>query len=576
MKASDISYIYSRHNEFWSNKNLEMRAYSNAYRKKMFSESQASQLTTGDNDVIVETADGYGIIESYVSSLFPKAPAVVISDDATGEGDPKQAQAIVNRFLFDKFALIEQGLRYSLIFPYSGWKLGICNRKRIIDSVEVQPILPWDLITDQNATRWDQQRFVGHRYFLPLSEAKEKFGNKEYVGSNNYDYLETGNKTMTGKSGKSTDSYKLSTSNTKKIADSSTLLTYIEIVEMYDFQNDVLTFYSPHLKSADGVIETISPIPFRDPNGEAIAPIIPMYLGNDPQTPLQGSSTMGRIYSQLYEINAQRTALARFVRRDTRLYLARKGVLDEESKAAISQNIDNSIVEVDCPPDQAVSTLVQPFLNQAISPEVFRYNTIVKDDLNNSGILAPFARGGVTQGASATEISALTLYASSEVGRLSRFRDEAIEQMAEMYLMFIKILLDTQPVDAEKEIIVIDGQKFVLTPEAFDASFRIVSLDQGSTPLGAAAKRQRLLELTPMLLQLGIPKETMAEQLIREFELPTTLLDAVREAASAGANMPAPAGVPGPAEAATEGESAFVPVGGGGLAQNIREEGGLV
>lgn len=575
MKSNDIKYIYSRHNEFWDNQNLEMRAYSNAYKKKMFSESQASQLSTGDNDVIVETNDGYGIIESYVSSLFPKAPSVVISDDATGEGDPKAAQAITNRFLFDKFSLIEQGLRYSLVFPFSGWKLGICKRKRIIDSVDIQPILPWDLIVDQNAQRFDQQRFVGHRYFLPLSEAKAKFGNKDFIGSIHTDYLEIGNKTMTGKSGKSTDSYKLSTSNAKKSAGQTTLLTYVEIVEMYDFQNDVLVFYSPSLGSSDGVLDTVSPIPFRNPEGEPIAPIIPMYLGNDPQTPLQGASTMGRIYSQLYEINAQRTALARFVRRDTRLYLARKGVLDEESKAAISQNIDNSIVEVDCPPDQAVSTLVQPFLTQPISPEIFRYNSIVKDDLNNSGILAPFARGAVTQGASATEISALTLYASSEVGRLSRFRDEAIERMAEMYLLFVKILLDTQPATEPKEVIVVDGEKFVLLPESFDASFRIVALDQGSTPLGAAAKRQRMLELTPMLLQLGVPREVMAEQLIREFELPATLLEAVREAASAG-SAPMPAAAPTPAETATEGESAFVPVGGGGLAQNIRDTGGLV
>ena len=143
-----------------------------------------------------------------------------------------------------------------------------------------------------------------------------------------------------------------------------------------------------------------------------------------------------------------------------------------------------------------------------------------------------------------------------------------------MYLMFIKIILDTQPATAEKEVIVIDGEKYVLTPEAFDASFRIVALDQGSTPLGAAAKRQRLLELAPMLIGLGIPKQTIAEQLIREFELPATLLEAVREQASAGSNIPQPAGeAPAPG---AEAESAVVPVGGGSLAQGIRDTSGLV
>ena len=295
MKSSDIKVIFAAHKEYWENKQVEMKAYTSAYNKRMFSQSQASQLTTGDNDVIVETSDGFAIIESYISSLFPKQPSVIVSQDATGEGNEKSAQAIINRYLFDKFALIEQGLRYSLIYPFAGWKMGVCSRSRIIDSVEVKPILPWDMIIDQNATRWENQRFVGHRYFLPLSEAKEKFGNKEFVAADRVDYLETGSRSNTSKSSYSTDSYKLATQNVKKTGTQSTLLTYVEIVEMYDFQNDTLVFYSPSLKTADGVLDQVSPIPFRDGEDTPISPIVPMFLGTDPQVPLGGNSTMARI-----------------------------------------------------------------------------------------------------------------------------------------------------------------------------------------------------------------------------------------------------------------------------------------
>lgn len=569
MKPKDIRYVLSNHNDFWETKRLEMVAYANAYNKKMFSDSQPSQLTSGQNDVVVETNDGYAVIESYISSLFPKAPSVVITQDTTGEGDASTAQAITNRFLFDKFSLIEHGLRYALIYPYSGWKLGICDKNKVIDSVDVKPLLPWDLLLDQNATRWENQRFIGHRYYLPLSEAKDRFGNKDFTGAEKVDYLDNGPKSA--KNFVPYDSYKLSTSNTKNVAGSSTEFTYIEVIEFYDFQNDELTFYSPNLKTSDGVLDNVSPIPFRAPDGSALAPIVPMFLGTDPETPLKGNSTMGRIYSQLWEINSIRTFFARAVRKSTRVYLTRKGVLDEESKANISLNIDNSIVEIDAPYDQPIGSIIQALPNLPLDGDFYNYNNQVRADLDRGGILAPFTRGAPTQNATATEISAMSIYAQTEIGRLARFRDEGIEKLAEIYLMFIRILLETKPASDDPEVVVIEGEKKVLAPEDFDASFRIVALDQGATPISAAAKKQRLIELAPLLLQLGLDRRTLLEQIVRDFELPITLLDALRQS-EASAGLPttqpqAPAMQPQP--------EAEVPVGGGSVAEQLRNTAGF-
>lgn len=530
MKTKDIRYIVSAHEEYWEQQRLEMKAYANAYRKKMFSNSQASQLTTGNNDVVIETADGYAIIEAYISALFPRAPGVIIAPDATGTGNAPIAEAIANRFLFDKFALIEQGLRFSLIYPFAAWKMGISKRKKIIDSVDIRPILPWDIITDQNATRWENQRFLGHRYFLPLSEAKERFGNKEWVGAEKTDYLDTSRVPAQSKSYVPNDSYKLSTLATKKNEVASTLLTYVEIIEMYDFQNDELTFFSPTLKSSDGIVDVVSPIPFRDEEGDPISPIVPMYLGQDPAVPLRGNSTMGRLYSQLYEINSIRTFFARAVRKDTRIYLARKGVLDEEAKANISNNIDNSIVEVDIPMDTAVSTIVSPLINQGLTGDFYNYSAQVKVDLDRGNLLGAMGRGAPTGGTTpitATEAASIQLSLSSEASKLARFRDQAIEQIAKLYIMLIKILLDTKPASENPEVIIIDEDKVVLVPEDLEGSFRVVSQDAGNTPLSASIKKQRLLEMSSLLINLGLDRTALLETLIKEFELPASLAEAI-------------------------------------------------
>ena len=388
---------------------------------------------------------------------------------------------------------------------------------------------------------------------MPLSEAKERFGNKEWVGAERTDYLDNTRVPAQTKAFVPNDSYKLSTLATKKTDTTSTLLTYVEIIEMYDFQNDELTFYSPTLKSGDGIVDVVSPIPFRDEEGDPISPIVPMYLGQDPAVPLRGNSTMGRLYSQLYEINSIRTFYARAVRKDTRIYLARKGVLDEEAKANISNNIDNSIVEIDAPMDVAVGTIVSPLLNQGLSGDFYNYSAQVKIDLDRGNLLGAMGRGQPTGGTTpitATEAASIQLSLSSEAGKLARFRDQAIEQIAKLYIMFIKILLETKPAGEDPEVIVIDDEKTILTAEDLEGSFRIVSLDAGTTPLSSAVKKQRLLEMSGLLLNLGLDRTALLETLIKEFELPASLAEAIvppQPPQMPPEGIPAPPGTPSPA-----------------------------
>ena len=58
-----------------------------------------------------------------------------------------------------------------------------------------------------------------------------------------------------------------------------------------------------------------------------------------------------------------------------------------------------------------------------------------------------------------------------------------------------------------------------------DAKFKIVALDQSSTPLSEAIKRTNLVNLLPVLAQLGVPNNTIKEELIRIYDFPQSFLE---------------------------------------------------
>ena len=64
-----------------------------------------------------------------------------------------------------------------------------------------------------------------------------------------------------------------------------------------------------------------------------------------------------------------------------------------------------------------------------------------------------------------------------------------------------------------------------VTADALDHKFRYFALDQAATPLSKELKKRQLLELLPVLSQLGVPPEKIREEIVREFNLPDTFLE---------------------------------------------------
>jgi len=190
------------------------------------------------------------------------------------------------------------------------------------------------------------------------------------------------------------------------------------------------------------------------------------------------------------------------------------------------------VIEVDLSQGQTINDLMMPIPHNPVPAELERYAQIVDDDFSRGSVMAPFTRGQATQ-ATATEIQALAAYTASEVGRMSRSRDEAITGLAACYLTMIGTLMgdDVDVVRLNDEVVTIGADDML-------GDFDLYAEDSGNTPMSEAARKQEVERLTPVLQALGVPNEALLNMLVRTFELPPQL---VREAADAQSAMAAQA-----------------------------------
>ena len=512
--------IFTEHKNYWKDKSAELKKYKLAYETKFWKSQEF------DNSMIrVETADTFAYVEGFISSLFSKTPAVVIGKDiaATG-GDAALAQAASNRFLYNQREQLEIASRLALIYDFSAIKLSPTTSDEMLDKVAIKSLPCWEVVLDRDATCNEDMRFIGHTYFLNMVEAKEKFGAKKYVAVPKTDYFNE----------EASKSY----SKSKEYMDLPDDYLYIEILELYDIIHDEVYFWSPNYTSGDKLLLK-SEIPVRTYNDKPLSPIVPLFFARVPSRPMEGISAVSRVYDQMYEKNILRTYWANSVRRDSRQYLYREGALDEESLAKVTAGIDGAMIAVD---NDNLDGIIKAVGVEPISSNFDRYLAFIEQDINRGSILAPFSRGEATK-ATATEITALAQYSASEIGKMARDRDGAIESIVNCYLRQLVLLCE----EGEKAILEVDGEGKVITPDDLEGKFRINALDQGSTPLSDAMKKQNLMSLIPTLQGLGVSSRSILEEIVRAYELNKSFLEVEEVAATAASAALAPA--PGPSSA---------------------------
>ena len=511
-----IQIVYQEHKTYWREKAGELKRYKDAYETSFWKDQAL------DNTMIrIETSDAFSYIEGFIASLFTKTPSVIVGDDiaATG-GDAKLAQAASNRFLYTQREQLEIASRLALIYEYSALKLCPQDSNEMLDKVSIEAIPCWEVIVDRDASDEKTSRFIGHNYFITLPEARKKFGNKKFTPVPKQDYFDSYN-----------DRSNLYDDSLANLPDD---YLYVEIVELYDLLYDEVYYWSPNYSGGDKVLDR-SPIPIRTYNDNPLPNITTLYYSRCPSKPMDGLSALARIYDQIYEKNILRTYWANAVRRDSRQYLYKEGSFDEEQLAKITAGIDGAMIGVD---EDSLSGLIQQVGVEPISSNFDRYLAYIEQDINRGSILAPFSRGEATK-ATATEITALAQYSASEIGKMAREKDQALEHITEIYIRLLDLLAD----EGETAVLDVEGEARVITPTDLDGKFRINALDQGSTPLSDAMRKQNFLALLPTLQGLGVPPEKIKEELIRMYELPKDFLEVIEQ-------PPAPVASPSAADQA--------------------------
>ena len=517
-----IQIIYSEHRDYWQDKAGELKRYKDAYETK-FWESEAYDQTM----IRVETSDAFAYIEGFIASLFTKTPAVVIGADiaATG-GDPKLAQAAANRFLYEKREQLEIASRLALIYDYAAVKLCPEDSNEMLDKVSIQAIPCWEVIVDRDAPSQEESRFIGHNYFMTLVEAKQKFGAKNFTPIPKQDYFDEYTSRSNAYTGEAYN-------------DLPDDYLYVEIVEIYDMLYDEVYYWSPNYSEGSKLLER-APIPIRTYNDNGLPNISLLYYSRVPSKPMEGLSALARVYDQIYEKNILRTYWANAVRRDSRQYLYKEGAFDEEQLAKITAGVDGAMIGVDT---DTLTGLIQPVGVEPISSNFDRYLAYIEQDINRGSILAPFSRGEATK-ATATEITALAQYSASEIGKMAREKDQTLESVTNIYIRLLDLLAD----EGETAVLDVEGEARVITPKDLEGKFRINALDQGSTPLSDALRKQNLISLIPTLQGLGVQSRSILEEIVRAYELPKDFLEPPEPLPEA----PTPSSAPAPSAADVE------------------------
>lgn len=492
-----VRAIYQNHKNYWKNSASLMRKLKNTYETKQFED-----ITFDPTNIRVEIADGYAFIEGYIASLFSKFPAVEVGKDSVRKGNDAVVKALANRWLYDQRQVLENASRLALIYPNSFFKLAPRESSIIFDRVSVRPVPPWEIIVDNDASKWSEQRYVGHVYWCPVSKAKGIFGSKKYNAVVKADYFEQ-------------DAHPYKTAQDEDIPDE---YKYIEVVELYDLIYDCMYIWSPNYSAGEKLLDEVSPIPVRTYDDTPLPPIVPLYYSRIPDSPMEGYSSLYRIYDQIFEKNIVRSFWANAIRRDSRQYLYKEGQIDEDALAKITAGVDGAMIAVDA---DSLDGLIKVVEVPPLSTNFDRYLAAIESDLQRGSVLAPFTRGEATK-ATATEVAALANYTASEIGKMARERDEAIELMSQIYIRMLVDLLKSE--DAEDTVIA-DGEVFRVTAEKLEGKFRFAASDQSNTPVASVMKRNELIQLLPVLQGLGIDPTKIKEQVIRQFDLPKSFAE---------------------------------------------------
>lgn len=286
------------------------------------------------------------------AALYPRAARVVVMPDYAGKGDAKKAQAVLNEWMMRKHMqdLVLFSILQILIGGYCGFKVGFePGTGRPVDRTQILVVPYWEVMLDRQITCIGQERFYGHKYFLPKVQVEQRYNLKDLRGMPKLEpsAMIGGPGGQVGPAGGIVNDNQMNArigAGANPTADGE----WVEVLEWYNLVDPVTTRRGNTYKGRMEVYVlgqaelsqkplVVEAMPFASPDGKALAPIRPCIFAHRPFHPFQPISILDRVMPQIREINLFVTSLAEQARRST----ARKGWIRE---GAFNDNAEQGLM----------------------------------------------------------------------------------------------------------------------------------------------------------------------------------------------------------------------------------------
>lgn len=252
------------------------------------------------------------------------------------------------------------------------------------------------------------------------------------------------------------------------------------------------------------------------------------------------------------EINRARQGLREHRRAARPKTVARKGVLEDDDKANITQSKAHAVIELQgLPEGMKVEDALMAFPGPQIDPNLYDTNAAYEDMLRVVGVQE--ANMGTTSGATATESS---IAEGSRMTSVSSIIDDLDEFLTDIARTAGQILFAETDEPRVKEIV---GPGAVWPQMSREQIAKEIFLDVEAASTGRPNKQQEIQNATqmmPLLLQIpGLSPEWLAREMLRRLDDRVDLTDAFAagvpsiQAINAAKPMPGPGG---PAEPGNE------------------------
>lgn len=368
------------------------------------------------------------------------------------------------------------------------WKSIPHKEKRVVkDCPFVERLSPFDVFVDPEATSLSDAKWVAQRIVRPLEEAKI---DKRY------------NRTARRKLQPDKEVSGIDTPDLERYKDD---LKRVTIWEFYDLRRETVSVFA----SAGDDRFLIDPKPYPYDAGLPFV-FIQNYEVPDRFYPIGDLEEIEPIQQ---ELNETRTQLMNHRKSHQRKYLYKREAFDTTGLAALSSDVDNTMVPVT---GEDLQGVIVPMPTHVMGGDLYSYSEVITNDLDRVSGVSEYARGGLPElSRTATEAAIIQDAANARAADKLDTIEKAIQEVGRKVIQLAQQFLTAD------QAISIAGPKGMIwvefSPDDIQGEFDF-TVEAGSTqPNNESFKRQQGLQMLNALGPFIGPPESGAPLNPHEF-----------------------------------------------------------